>query len=92
MSVYVDSVRIKWKGKIWCHLVAASLSELHNFASMIGLKRSWFQNKRSCPHYDICLSKKHKAVELGAIEIDKRMMAKKISQIRRSLREETQAA
>lgn len=82
MSVYVDSVRIKWKGMVWCHLVADSLPELHAFAAKLGLKRAWFQDKKSCPHYDICLSKKMKAIELGAKEIDKREMVKIIKELR----------
>lgn len=86
MAVYVDTVRIKWRGCVWCHLVADTLPELHSFAAELGLKRSWFQDKRSCPHYDITLSKKAQALRLGAIELEKRLMAKKIQQIRNDLR------
>ena len=43
MAVYVDSEEILWHGKLWCHLVADSLDELHTFAARLGLRRSWFQ-------------------------------------------------
>ncbi|WP_236205825.1 DUF4031 domain-containing protein [Pseudomonas tohonis] len=66
MPVYVDNVRIKWRGKEWCHLVADTLDELHEFASSLGLKRSWFQHSASYPHYDITISTRKKALQLGA--------------------------
>lgn len=88
MTVYVDSERIKWRGREWCHLVADDLDELHAFASSLGLKRAWFQNKRSCPHYDITMPKKQKALTLGACELDRHEMSKKIREIRQSLKNE----
>lgn len=35
------------------HLVADTVSELHNFAQQLGLKRCWFQTARKHPHYDV---------------------------------------
>lgn len=39
----------------WVHLVSDSISELHAFASSIGIKRCWFGNKsgKNQPHYDV---------------------------------------
>lgn len=88
MGVYVDSEKIKWRSRVWCHLVADDLDELHAFASLLGLKRAWFQNKRSCPHYDITMPKKQKALTLGACELDRREMSRKIREIRQSLKNE----
>lgn len=66
MPIYVDNARIKWNGKEWCHLVADTLDELHDFAKTLGLKRSWYQHSASYPHYDITISTREKALQLGA--------------------------
>lgn len=66
MAIYVDDVKIKWKNRVWCHLVADSLEELHSFANEIGLKRDWFQRNASYPHYDITLKTRSIALAKGA--------------------------
>lgn len=68
MAVYVDNARIEWRGRRWCHLVADSVEELHAFASLLGLRRSWFQRNASYPHYDVTVEYRQKALILGAIE------------------------
>lgn len=67
MTVYVDNERIAWRGKLWCHLVAESLDELHRFADELGLRRSWFQGKASYPHYDVTTTVRERALRLGAL-------------------------
>lgn len=65
---------IKWGGsetfrwKHSCHLYADSLEELHAFARLIGMKRSWFQNHKIVPHYDLNENRRIVAVQRGAIE------------------------
>lgn len=71
MAVFVDDERISWKGRRWCHLVADSLEELHQFADRLGLKRDWFQDKASYPHYDVTVSVRSRALRLGAQPADK---------------------
>ncbi|GBG02324.1 hypothetical protein AZSI13_16510 [Azospira sp. I13] len=66
MTVYVDNVKVKWRGKEWCHLVADSIEELHAFANTLGLRRSWFQANASYPHYDVTLEVRNKALLMGA--------------------------
>ena len=66
MAVYVDNARVEWRGQRWCHLVADSLDELHEFAQRLGLKRTWFQDKASYPHYDVTAFTREKALSLGA--------------------------
>ncbi|NMZ58611.1 DUF4031 domain-containing protein [Pseudomonas nitroreducens] len=66
MAVYVDNVKIRWANKSWCHLVADSLDELHDFAFSLGLKRKWFQGSASYPHYDITTQTRLVALSLGA--------------------------
>lgn len=55
---------------VMCHMMATDPNELHAMARRIGVSRRWFQED----HYDICLSKRKKAVEAGAVEITQRQM------------------
>jgi hypothetical protein len=74
MAVYVDNERIRWRGKLWCHLVADSLEELHAFAARIGLRRSWFQDRASYPHYDVTTDVRERALVAGAVASRKTQM------------------
>ncbi len=67
--VFVDAAINRWNKKLWCHLTADSLTELHEFADRLNLKREWFQNHKLIPHYDITKSKRAIAIKLGAIAI-----------------------
>ncbi len=40
-------------------------------AETIGMKRSWFQDKETAPHYDLTKQRREAAVKLGAIELDR---------------------
>lgn len=88
MSVYVDElttvcVRSKrWPYSHSCHLVADCIEELHSFARGMRLKRTWFQDQSSLPHYDLTKNFRILAVKLGAIEID----AKKLVELMRKYR------
>lgn len=73
MAVYVDAEAIEWQGKRWCHLVADTLDELHHFASRLGLRRSWFQCKKY-PHYDVTMSVRIRALQLGALDGDREII------------------
>jgi hypothetical protein len=74
MAVYVDKEEIPWRGSLWCHLVADSLDELHAFAAGLGLKRDWFQERASYPHYDVTMSVRERALKRGAISVGKTEM------------------
>jgi hypothetical protein len=82
MSVYVDTVRLKFGRMKMCHMLADDLDELHTMADALGLKREWFQGVGT-PHYDICQSKRAKAIEIGAIEASR----EKVVEIIRTWRE-----
>lgn len=75
MAVYVDNAFIKAQvGRIkarWCHLMADTPEELHEFAQRIGLRRSWAQHedRPNLLHYDVTESVRAKAVRAGAKEI-----------------------
>lgn len=66
--IYVDDPIFPYRNMMMCHMMADDLSELHLFAGKLGLKREWFQNNRH-PHYDISISKRKLAVQLGAKEV-----------------------
>lgn len=79
MTIYVDTIRTyppqaikpeaRKHGDRWCHLwTDGELEELHAFAARLGLKRTWFQDRRGFPHYDLTPSKRLRAVALGAVE------------------------
>jgi hypothetical protein len=68
MAIYVDNARVKWRGRLWCHLVADSIEELHDFAQRLGLQKNWFQHAASYPHYDVTLETRQIALSMGAIE------------------------
>lgn len=73
MSVYIDKSRNRFGRMTMCHMIADTLDELHAMAEAIGMARAWFQAppKASFPHYDVCLSRRSKALALGAIELDR---------------------
>ena len=77
MTVYVDNMRAPFGRMIMCHMIADTDEELHAMARRIGVNRRWWQDpsKASHSHYDICLSKRAKAVAAGAVEVDMRVAA-----------------
>ena len=90
MAVYVDAL-VQWGWKLRghtvpsCHMFTDSvdLTELHDMALRIGMKRQWFQPHKVAPHYDLTASRRSLAVQLGAIEVGR----KEASQIWKSRRE-----
>jgi hypothetical protein len=97
MAVYVDAEGIAWRGRLWSHLVADSLDELHAFASTLGLQRRWFQSKSLYPHYDVTASVRDRALAMGAKGADrgvivacaKRMRFEMVEVYRASLADES---
>lgn len=69
--VFVDAAIWSYRNQLYCHMLADELEELHAMATKLGLKRSWFQNSASAPHYDLAPSKRALAIQLGAQEIDR---------------------
>lgn len=56
----------------WYHLFADSIPELHSFASQFGIKRCWFENKRSKfqPHYDVREKHLNRLIAAGAVFVN----------------------
>jgi hypothetical protein len=82
MAVYVDKSIWKFKNMIMCHLLADTISELHDMADKIGMDRKWFQSTSKTPHYDICTSKRALAVNFGATEISRKQTVAIIRKLR----------
>jgi hypothetical protein len=72
MTVYVDESAWPYRGQLYCHMFTdqMDLAELHDLASRIGLRRSWFQDPRpgDHPHYDLSPAKRSLAIRYGAVE------------------------
>ncbi len=72
MAVYVDDERIKFGRMLMCHMLADTTEELLSMAEKIGVQRKWIQYPGTPKeHFDICLSKRTKALKLGAIDADR---------------------
>ena len=53
------------------HMIADTTDELLQMADSIGVNRKWIQYPGTArEHFDICLSKRKKAVDLGAKQIE----------------------
>ncbi len=81
--VYVDDL-IDWGWRLGpsCHLIADSEEELHEFAKRIGMRRSWFQFHGRLPHYDLTEKRRAKALELGAVQLDRAGFVQKMKELR----------
>ena len=80
MAVYVDEAVWPFGRMLMCHMIADSREELDAMADRIGVRRKWIQ-KPGTPgeHYDICKSKRARAVAAGAVEVDSRELVRIIA-------------
>lgn len=76
--VYIDDMEAPYKGMLMCHMIADSTEELFQMVDKIGVQRKWIQKQGTYQeHFDICLSKKAKAIKHGALAISGRELAEK---------------
>jgi len=63
------------------HLVSdESDEELHEFAAKLGLKRRWYQDKASRPHYDLMSRNAvRRAIDAGAILVTGRELLRRMA-------------
>lgn len=74
--VYVDSFNAPFGRMRMCHMIADTTEELLDMAKKIGVAVKWIQYAGTYrEHFDICLSKKAKALSAGAKEISIRELA-----------------
>ncbi|MNL20613.1 hypothetical protein D3C87_1418700 [compost metagenome] len=84
MTVYVDNMNASYGRMKMFHMLADSDEELLAMADKIGVQRRWHQNPGTIKsHFDICTSKREKAVAFGAVEIDYPTGVAKIMKVRR---------
>jgi hypothetical protein len=76
LAIYVDNLEewgwlLRGRRVASCHMFTdeLDLTNLHAMAGQIGMKRSWFQDKTTAPHYDLVKSRRDAAVALGAIPV-----------------------
>jgi hypothetical protein len=76
MTVYVDDwrqrARLGHVDALWCHLIADTDDELHQFAKQLGMKQAWFQTDPRRPyrsHYDVTEALRRQAITLGAVPV-----------------------
>lgn len=74
MAVYVDFVKIEFRGYKWCHMLADSLQELHEFADLIEVDKRLFHRDASYPHYDITVQMREAALEHGAVKATRKQI------------------
>ncbi len=61
--VYVDDMNRPYRNMIMVHMIADSTEELLEMVDTIGVPRKWIQKAGTArEHFDICLTKKKKAV------------------------------
>ena len=72
MAIYVDRAKVSFQGREWCHLMADTLEELHQFARQLDIDARLFHRTASYPHYDITLEMRILVIEHGAIDADRR--------------------
>lgn len=87
MTVYVDDMCAKYGRMVMCHMIADTEPELLAMADQIGVARRWHQypgTEKS--HFDVCLSKRAKAVSAGAVEISMKELARIVADRRRAPR------
>lgn len=69
--IYVDEIRDYTPKGEWCHMWSdGDENELHAFAIVLGLQRSWVHRSRGISgeftHYDLRPSKRKQALKYGA--------------------------
>jgi Protein of unknown function (DUF4031) len=77
MAVYIDDMHARYGRMIMCHLAADTTEELLALTAKIGVNKRWIQHAGTWKeHFDICLSKRARAIEFGAIPLTRCDFAK----------------
>lgn len=76
MTILIDNAHWPNHGRHWCHLVSdESLTELHVFASRLGLPERGF----SGDHYDLPEEVRAAAIAMGALEVESRELMTRLT-------------
>lgn len=80
MTVYVDDMAAPYRGMIMCHMIADTRQELFAMATALNLAHKWCQYPGTWKeHFDISKGYREHAVRLGAVQITKRELARKVN-------------
>ena len=74
----MDDYRAPFGRMAMCHMKADTEDELHAMAALIGVARRWYQGD----HYDVCQSKRAKAIQLGAVPVTARELVTRFPRLR----------
>jgi hypothetical protein len=78
--VYIDNFNAPYRGMKMCHMIADTTEELLDMADKIGVQRKWLQDGGTYnEHFDICQTKRLKAIRLGAKEITMMQLGRMIA-------------
>lgn len=80
MPVYIDNFYITGGGDFgrmkMSHMIADTTEELLEMVDTIGMDRKWIQKAGTThEHFDVCMSKRTKAIKAGAIPVGFRELA-----------------
>lgn len=82
--VYVDDfykTGATFRGMKMSHMIADSRKELLDMVRKIGMSPKWIQDKGTArEHFDVCMVKRQKAIQNGAIAIGYRELATKTNE------------
>jgi hypothetical protein len=91
LTVYIDDwrqwARVRDRADRWSHLLSDDPEELHAMAAALGIPRRGYQRHRRSPalnHYDVPEALRLRAIELGAVPITWREMARLTREWRRA--------
>ena len=88
MAIYVDFMQIEFKGYKWCHMLADTLQELHDFAELIDVDKRLFHRNASYPHYDVTVQMRETALEYGAIPASRKKIIECAKKLKLELHEQ----
>lgn len=78
--VYIDNFNAPFGRMRMCHMIADTTKELLDMCNKIGVQIKWIQYPGTPnEHFDICLSKKVRALDFGAKEINFREYASMVN-------------
>jgi len=81
--VYVDDMKAGFGRMVMCHMAADTTEELLAMAAAIGVNEKWIQYPGTAKeHFDICLSKRARAVKLGARQVTQRELVELVERKR----------
>ena len=80
MAVYVDDAKTPYGRMLMSHMIADTDAELAAAATRLGLPTLWLQPSIDgrAAHFYVCQSKRGLAIELGAIPISQRELARRL--------------